>query len=127
MNTVKRTIAATEWFLVFPGTLFMTALVVRSIQPRQFEPAHSAQRLVDWFSARPHVGLDLFLIALPLAAFVVGCSAIVRGWSRDAELRRAALATVAAIRAHMATLFIAGATVVAGGILAIVAVHMITD
>ena len=127
MNTAKRTIAATEWFLVFPGALFMTALVVRSLQPIQFEPAHSAQRLVDWFSVRPHVGLDLFLIALPLAAFVVGCSTLVRGWSRDVEMRRAAREMITAIRAHMATLFIAGATLVAGGILAIVAVHMITD
>ncbi len=127
MSTAKRTIAATELFLVFPGALFMTALVVRSLQPRQFEPAHTAQRLVDWFSVRPHVGLDLFLIALPLAAFVVGCSALVRGWSRDAEMRRAALEMLAAIRAHMATLLITGATLVAGGILAIVAVHMITD
>ena len=127
MSTAKRTIAATELFLVFPGALFMTALVVRSLQPRQFEPAHSAQRLVDWFSVRPHVGLDLFLIALPLAAFVIGCSTLVRGWTRDAAMRRAALETVAAIRAHMATLLIAGATLVAGGILAIVAVHMITD
>jgi len=127
MRTLKRTIATTEWFLVFPGALFMTALVVRSLQPRQFEPAHSAQRMVDWFSARPHLGLDVFLIALPFAALVVGCGALLRGWTRDAELRRAALATVAAIRVHMATLFIAGATLVAGGILAIVAVHMITD
>src|ERR1019366_3549187 len=127
MSTAKRTIAATELFLVFPGALFMTALVVRSLQPRQFEPAHSAQRLVDWFSVRPHVGLDLFLIALPLAAFVIGCSTLVRGWTRDAAMRRAALETVAAIRAHMATLLIAGATLVAGGILALVAVHMITD
>src|SRR5258707_15521635 len=127
MNAAKRTIAATELFLVFPGALFMTALVVRSLQPRQFEPAHSAQRLVDWFSARPHLGLDLFLIALPFAAFVVGCSSLVRGWSRDAEMRRAALATVAAIRAHMAMLLIAGASLAAGGILAIVAVHMITE
>lgn len=127
MSTAKRTIAATEWFLVFPGALFMTALVVRSLQPKQFEPAHSAQRLVDWFSARPHLGLDVFLIALPFAAFMVGCGALVRGWTRDAELRRAALTTLAAIRAHMATLLIAGATLVAGGILAIVAAHMITD
>lgn len=127
MSTAKRTIAATEWFLVFPGALFMTALVVRSLQPKQFEPAHSAQRLVDWFSARPHLGLDVFLIALPFAAFMVGCGALVRGWTRDAELRRAALTTLAAIRAHMATLLIAGATLVAGGIPAIVAAHMITD
>src|SRR5258708_6690136 len=103
MSTAKRTIAATEWFLVFPGALFMTALVVRSVQPRQFEPAHSAQRLVDWFSARPHLGLDLFLITLPFVSFVVGCGALVRGWTHDAEMRRAALATITAIRAHLAT------------------------
>ncbi|HXH37360.1 MAG TPA: hypothetical protein VNN08_01910, partial [Thermoanaerobaculia bacterium] len=65
MNAIKRTIAATEWILIFPASLFMTALIVRDIQPTNYEPAHTAQRLVDWFSARPHLGLDLFLIALP--------------------------------------------------------------
>src|SRR5712692_786643 len=114
MTAVKRTIATTAWLLVFPGALFITALVVRNLQPPQYEPAHTALQLVDWFSARPHLGLDLFLIALPFAAFVVGCGALVRGWTRDAALRRAALEMLAAIRAHMATLLIAGATLVAG-------------
>ncbi len=127
MNTTKRTLAATEWLLVFPGSLFMTSLVVRSLQPTKYEPSHTAQLLVDWFSARPHLGLDLFLIALPFAAFVIGCTAVLRSWRSDGKLRQAALETLAALRAHLATLFIAGATVVAGGILAIVAVHMITD
>jgi len=127
MNTTKRTLAATEWLLVFPGSLFMTSLVVRSLQPIRYEPAHTAQRLVDWFSVRPHLGLDLFLIALPFAAFVIGSAAVLRSWHSDGKLRQAALETLAAVRANLATLFIAGATVVAGGILAIVAVHMATD
>lgn len=37
------------------------------------------------------------------------------------------LDTLAAVRAHLATLLSAGVTLMAGGILAIVAVHMITD
>jgi hypothetical protein len=127
MNTIKRPLAAAELLLVFPGALFMTALFVRNLQPKQYEPAHTAQLLVDWFSARPHLGLDLFLIALPFAAFVIGCVSMLRSWRSDAELRQAALRTLTAVRAHMATLLIAGATVVAGGILAIVALHMITD
>jgi hypothetical protein len=127
MNTIKRTIAATELLFVFPATLFMTALFVRDIQPAQYEPAHTAVRVVEWFSARPHLGLDVFLIALPFAAFVIGCATVLRSWRGDAELRQAALKTLAAVRAHVATLLIAGATVMAGGILAIVALHMMTD
>ncbi|HSY50646.1 MAG TPA: hypothetical protein VLC46_17710 [Thermoanaerobaculia bacterium] len=127
MNAIKRTLAATELFLVFPGALFMSALIVRSLQPMRYEPAHTAQRLVDWFSARPFLGLDVFLIALPFAAFAIGCYALLRSWRGDGKLRQAALDTFAAVRAHLSTLFIAGATLVAGGILAIVAVHMITD
>ncbi|HVT04847.1 MAG TPA: hypothetical protein VHL58_15900 [Thermoanaerobaculia bacterium] len=127
MNTIKRTIAAMELLLVFPSALFMTALFVRNLQPAQYEPAHTARRLVEWFSARPLLGLDVFLIALPFAAFVIGCATVLRSWRSNAELRQAALETLATVRAHLTTLLIAGATLMAGGILAIVAVHMITE
>ncbi len=127
MNTIKRTIAATELLLVFPAALFMTALFVRNLQPAQYEPAHTARRLVEWFSARPHLGLDVFLIALPFAALVFGSVTVLRSWRNDAALRQAARETLAALRAHLATLLIAGATLTAGGILAIVALHMMTD
>ena len=33
MNIGKRAIAATELLLIFPATLFMTALFVRNLQP----------------------------------------------------------------------------------------------
>jgi hypothetical protein len=127
MKTIKRTIATAELLLVFPAALFMTALFVRDIQPEQYEPARTAMRLVNWFSARPFLGLDIFLIALPFAAFIIGGATVLRSWRGDAEFRRTALETLAAIRQHLATLLIAGATLLAGGILAIVALHVITD
>ncbi len=127
MNAFKRTVAILELLLVFPAALFMTALFVRELQPQQYEPARSAQRVVDGFSARPHLGLDVCLIALPFAALVIGCATVLRSWRKDAELRHAAFQTLAAIRAHLAALLIAGATLTAGCILAVVAMHMITD
>jgi hypothetical protein len=127
MNAIKRTLAATELLLVLPASLFMTALFVRNLQPAPYEPAQSARRVVEWFSARPHLGLDVFLIAMPLAAFCIGCASVLRSWRSDEELRQAAVKTLAAARAHLAMLLIAGATLVAGGVLAIVALHMITD
>jgi hypothetical protein len=127
MNTLKRALATMELVLVLPAALFMTALFVRNLQPAPYEPAQTARRVVDWYSARALLGLDVFLIAMPCAAFVIGCAAVLRSWRRDAELRRAALETIAVVRTHLATLLIAGATVIAGGILAIVALHVITD
>lgn len=127
MNAIKRTIAATELLLVFPATLFMTALFVRNLQPTQYEPAHTARRLVEWFAAHPPLGLDVFLIAMPFAVLVIGCATVLRSWRSDAGLRQAALETLVAVRAHLSTLLTAGAALLAGGILAIVALHVITD
>ena len=127
MKTVKHAVAVLELLLVFPAALFMTALFVRNIQPAPYQPAESARRIVEWFSARPHLGLAVFLIAMPFAAFVIGCATGLRTWASDGEFRHDMLATLAAVRAHLAKLLIAGATLMAGGILAIVAMHMITD
>jgi len=127
MNKIKRSIAVIELFLVFPAALFMAALFVRNLQPAPYQPAQTARSLVEWFSARPFLGLDIFLIALPLAAFVIGSATLLRHWRRDAALRQAALETLAAVRAHLAVLLIAGATLTAGVILAIVALHLVTD
>ncbi len=127
MRMPKRTIATAELLLVFPAVLFMTALFVRNLQPQQYEPAHTAQQIVTWYAARPRVALWGFLIALPLAVLAAGCGTLLRGWSNDAELRQAARRTLADVRAHLAMLLVAGATLAAGGILAIVALHLLTD
>jgi hypothetical protein len=125
-DAVLRYIAITEWLLILPGALFMAALFVRNLQPRPYEPAEAARHLVEWYSTHPPFGLDVFLIALPFAAFVIGCATALRRWRSDAGLRQTALETLVVVRAHLATLLIAGATLMAGGILAIVAMHMVT-
>lgn len=127
MNTTKRVIAAVELLLIFPASLFMTALFVRNLQPLRYEPARTAARIVTWYSARPHVGLWLLLMALPLTVLVVGWATLLRGWNTDVALRQATRQTVAAVRAHLATLLVATATLAAGSILAIVALHVATD
>jgi hypothetical protein len=127
MKTSQRVIALTELFLVFPASLFMTALFVRDLQPSQFEPARTAGRVVDWFSARPFLGLDIFLVTLPFVGLLLGCVTVLRSWRLDESLRKATLQMFAVVRAHFATLLIAGTSLVAAGILFIVGLHVITD
>ena len=123
----KRSIAALEILLIFPATLFMLALFLRDVQPAPYEPAQTARHIVDWFAARPHIGLQLFLIAFPFAAVLIGAAATLRTWRNDSQLRQIAAATVANLRAHASFLLIAVATLLAGAILSIVALHIITD
>jgi hypothetical protein len=123
MNALKRIVAATELLLVLPAALFMTALFVRNLQPAPYEPATTARHLVEWFSAHPPIGLQLFLIALPFAAFVLGGATVLGSWRRDAELRQ----VLATVRAHLSIVLIAGATLVAGCSLAVVFLHMAAD
>jgi hypothetical protein len=125
MRLPKYTIATTELLLIFPASLFMTALFVRNLQPPQYEPAHTAQQIVAWYAVRPHIGLWVLLIALPLAVLFTGCATLLHRWRAEVELRRAVRDTLAMLRAHLATLLIAGATVAAGGVLAIVALHLL--
>jgi hypothetical protein len=127
MRPNKFTIATTELLLIFPAALFMIALFVRNLQPQQYEPAHTAQQIVNWYALRPRIGLWGLLIALPLAVLVTGCATLLRRWSNESELRQAAWRTIEIFRIHLATVLIAGATLAAGSILAIVALHVVTD
>jgi hypothetical protein len=124
---LKRSIATVELLLIFPATLFMLSLFLRNVQPEPYQPAETARHLVDWFAARPQVGLQLFLIALPFAALSLGAAATLRLWRSDDQLRQKAADTFAAIRAHASFLLIAAATLVAASILSIVALHLLTD
>lgn len=127
MKTILRSIAALELLFVFPAVLFMTSLFARNIQPLQYEPAHTAQRIVDYYAASPHIGLWVLLIALPLAVVVIGSATLIREWRRNQELRVEALKVIGFIRSQAPSILIAGASATAAGILAIVALHMLTD
>jgi hypothetical protein len=122
MKTIKQTIAIIELLLIFPAALFMAALFLREVQPLA-----QTGLLVDWFSHHVVLGLYIFLIAMPLAAFIVGCVIVLRSWHSDTEFRRATLEIFSIVRAHATPILIAAATLMAGGILVIVAMHMITE
>ena len=124
---LKRVIAAAELLLIFPAALFMTALFARNLQPPQLEPAHTAQQIVLWYSGRLQFGLYVLLMTMPLIVLVMGCVTLLRSWQDDAELPPAAQQMLAAVRAHLATALIAAATVMAAGILVIVALHALSD
>lgn len=127
MKTSKPLLAATETILILPALLFMVSLFMRQVQPHQYEPAHTAQRIVDWYAARPNLGLSLSLIALPLLVLFTGAFTLFRSWKSDDQLRQDVRQAVDSVRSHIATAVVALATVTAGGILAIVALHVITD
>ena len=127
MRHYRRITAGTELLLVFPATLFMAALVVRNFQPGQFEPAHTAQRIVNWYASHTAIGLWVLLIALPLPVLVTGGVALLRLWNNDADFRRAARESLSILRAYLSEFLLAAATFTATAILAIVALHMITD
>ena len=104
----------------------MGSLVVRSLQPTQFEPAHTAQRIVDLYASSVHIGLWILLIAFPLIVLATGCITLLRAWKSNPELRQATLRTLDSVRAYLATVFVAVATLAAAAILAVVALHVIT-
>ena len=123
----KRATAAIELLLIFPATLFMATLFERSLQPLEYEPAHTARRIVMWYAHRPRIGLWLLLIALPFAVLITGCGTLLRSWRHEVVLHQATRQLLAAIRANLPTLLVAGATFVARGILAIVVLHLLSD
>lgn len=127
MKRLERSIAAAEVVLIFPAVLFMTALFVRNLQPQQYQPAHAAQSIVDWFAARTHLGLWVLLIALPLAVLVIGAATLRANWRKDAELRQAARTIFVVVRNQWPALLVAVTTLTAAGILATVALHVLTD
>jgi hypothetical protein len=121
-----RIIALIELALIFPAALFMTALFVRNISPLQYQSAHIAQQLVMWYAGRMWT-LWVLLLALPFAVLVIGCATLGFICDRDIELLRTARHSLAVVRAHLATLFVAATTLAAAGILAIVVLHMLAN
>ena len=127
MKDIRYTLAAMDLLIVLPAALFMTALLVRNIQPLQFEPAHTAQQIVNWYAASPRIGLWLLLMALPLIVLVTGCVTLRLRWNAESELRLAAGQSLTTLVTHLSTVLIAASTLAAGGFRNIVALHVLTD
>jgi hypothetical protein len=121
-----RTVAVTELILISPAALFMGALIARELWPLRAEPAQTAQRIVSWYSGHPWK-LWALLIALPLAALVIGFTTLVQSSIEAGDAQPTVRRLSIAIGRGFATRVIAAATLAAGGILAIVAEHMLAN
>lgn len=124
MGPNKRIIAAAELLLILPAALFLTAVVARYLQPLQDEPAHTAQQIVMWYSVR-YWTVWILLLGLPFAALLTGCVTLMQNADSGAGQRQAAGPPSAAIGTDLPTRVIAAATLAAGLILVVVALHLL--
>lgn len=122
MRADSRAMAAIELLCVAPAALFLGALFLREVQPLL-----GTGRLVDWFAQHVVLGLYVCLVALPSAALVMGLTVMLRSWRRDPGFRRRAMRLFATVRGSLACLLVTVSTLVAGGILAVVAMHLISE
>ncbi len=110
MDTNKRIILTTQLILIFPAALFLIAVAARYLHPLH----DAAQQIVTWYSVRSWT-LWVLLIALPFAALLAGCAALL--WN--------AIGGNEESHARLPARIIAAVTLAAGLILAIVALHML--
>jgi len=79
-----------------------------------------------WYTGRMWT-LWVLLLGLPFTELVSGRGALLRSWNREIVLPLTARQSLAMVRAHLATLFIAATTLIAGVILAIVVLHVLAN
>jgi hypothetical protein len=119
-------IAATEFVLLLPAVVFMSALLARSLGGLQSQTAHIAQQIISWYADRVWT-LWVLLTALPLAALVIGCVTLLQNRKGGAGAREDPGQLSAWKSTHLATSMIAAETLAAGLILAVVAVHILMN
>ena len=126
MPITKRATAVTQLVLNFPAALFTVALLVRNLQPFLFEPAHTAQLIVMWYSGRVWT-LWILLAGLPFAVLVIGCITLLKAWSAHNKPQPATQKAAASVRLSAATLMISAVTLAAAAILVVVGVHVLMN
>jgi hypothetical protein len=124
MSFTNDVIAGMALVLVAPAILFVMALSLRQWEAFDGEPARMAERVVQWYAAHPQFALWVLLLFLPLTAFVLGSSALLRTWGDNPQLRDYAWRALALIPEHQPAFLIAVATVVSAGVLAMMARHL---
>jgi hypothetical protein len=125
MSLTNDIIAGVALVLVAPAVLFVLALFLRQWPPFDSEPARTAERVARWYASHPQFALWVLLLLLPLVAFVLGSSALLRTWDENPQLRDYAWRALAAIPEHLPAVLIGAATVVSASVLAMMARHLL--
>ena len=124
MSLTNDVIAAWALALVGPAVLFVAALFLRQVPPPSSEPARTADRIVKWYAAHPQLALWVFLLILPLSAFILGSAALLRTWGDNPQLQYYTWRALAAIPEHWPAVSIGGATLLSAGVLAMITAHL---
>jgi hypothetical protein len=120
--------AISEWLLVLPATVFLAAASLRLFQPPQYQPARTGWIIFEWTTTHlSHFGAAVLFLGMPSLVVVVGCGALLRTWRGDDALRRDVLFGLSVFRRHLATGFLAWATLLGAIILALAVAHLFTD
>jgi hypothetical protein len=121
-------LALSEWLMVLPATVFLAAAALRLFQPRQYQPAKTSWVIFEWTTGHiSHLGAALLFLGMPGVVLIAGCSALLWMWHADQALRHDVVLGLTVVRRHLATAFLAAATVIGATILALAAAHLITD
>lgn len=119
-------VAFTEWLMVLPAAVFITAAILRDLQPGQYEPARTSWVIFNWTIT--HIssnGAAVLFMGLPTLAIILGCAILGRTWRNDEEFRSDVKGSLGFLRRYASVVFVMAATVLAGAILAFAVVHVI--
>ncbi len=114
--------------LVLPAVTFLTAALVRGLQPPQYQPAQAAQAVFAAFAALPASAVWLVLGLAPLLSLVVASAVVARRLRTDAAARDDVAAFLSGCRRLLgqpALIVAALAIAASAGVLAFAVVHAI--
>jgi len=114
-------VAALDLLCIVPAALFMLALIIRRLPLHDM--ANTAQQIVMWYSGRMWT-LWVLLLALPIVVLITGCVAL---FGERIQTPDVTPNTLALIHGQPGSLFVAGLTLSAAGILAVVILHMLAN
>ena len=124
MGLANDVIAAWVLALVGPAVVFVVALSLRKVLPRESQPARTLEKIVGWYAAHPQLALWVVFLLLPLSGFILGSTALLRTWDNNPELQYYTWRALAEIPEHWPAVSIGGGTLLSLGVLVMITAHL---
>jgi|ERR1035438_8537242 len=121
-------VAAGEWVMVLPATVFLTAAALRFLQPSKYEPAHTSWIISEWAVAHVfRLGAAMLFVAVPCLAGLVGCASLLLAWREDQTLRNDAILALTILRRRLSLGLLMTGTILAAVVCLFAVVHVVLD
>jgi hypothetical protein len=121
-------VAIFEWLMVLPATVFLGAAALRMLQPRQYQPARTSWIIFEWTATHvSRFGAGILFVVLPGLVVIAGCATLLGNWRQDPALRQDAAITLGVVRRQLVSGLLTAAVLLAGTILMVVGVHLVTE